>query len=375
MAIAMAKMAQRALEFERQTSLDFIGYDYYREEKKGLLGAELLVRDLDKMEQYRLTTATRKKEIEKTISLASVAPVAFQRFRETGMMDFTTLPQWFEQDFPGHYLRLIRDVRVSVVALVPPQRGIHATLSNDGFSQVMVGPPFNSRTIIYRLPESVALSSPHNATGLFELRPDDPMLFPFEGSGVVTNWQLEMSKGANRFDFDTIADVFITVRYTALEDREYRKKVLTHMGMDEDGYVARRNVRYMNLRTDFPDQWYHLHHPNLKSGDKDTYQDPLDLSQCRKESANKKPLPPYTMVMELNKSDFLPNEDFRKIKKSNSLSRSPMNGNMNTFRFRNCLFLSEAISVVRLVTILLSLQTKQWEKPTYLMVDRRMGCG
>lgn len=294
MAIATAKAAQRALEFERQTSLDFIGYEYWDSQKKGLLGAEQLHKDLDKMEQYRLSTATRKKEIEKTISLASIAPAEFQLFRQTGVLEFSTLNRWFDRDFPGHYLRLIRNVSVTTLALVPPTESIHATLSHTGVSQVMAGPPFEKPYVIYRLPESVALSSPTKATGVFELRPDDPMLFPFEGSGVETSWRLEMPKGANRFDYNTILDLYLTIRYTALEDRSYREKVLAEMGQDEEGYVNTQSVRYFSLKRDFPDQWYLFHHPKQA----------LDQGQQ-----------PYGMEIPLKSFDFLPNEDRRTIKK------------------------------------------------------------
>lgn len=305
MAISTAKSAQRALEFERQSSLDFIGYDYWDGDKKGLLGAEQLHKDLEKMEQYRLTTASRKKEIEKTISLASVAPVEFQRFRETGLLTFETAARWFDQDFPGHYMRLIRNVSVSVLALIPPNQGIHATLSNPGISRAMAGPPFEEESIIYRLPESIAFSSPYNATGLFELSPADPMLFPFEGSSVATTWQLEMSKGANRFDYNTIFDILFTVRYTALDDSSYRTKVLDQMGQDEDGYVKTGANRYFSFRNEFPDQWYYFHNPV-------PFSEHLDPTTDRIEGNT--PLPPYTMVIELKESDFVPNEDFRKIK-------------------------------------------------------------
>ncbi len=199
MAIATAKAAQQALEFERQTSLDFIGYDYWDDEKRGLLGAEQLLADLETMEQFRLTNTSRKREIEKTISLNSVAPAEFQRFIETGILDFATPAEWFDRDFPGHYMRLIRDVRLTVVALVPPTEGIHATLSNSGISRVMTGEPFEEPTVIYRLPEAIAISSPFNSSGLFELNPQDPMLLPFEGSGVATDWRLEMPKGGQPF--------------------------------------------------------------------------------------------------------------------------------------------------------------------------------
>ena len=305
MAISTAKAAQLALEFERQTSLDFIGYDYWDSEKKGLLGAEQLLKDLAKMEQFRLSSATRKKEIEKTISLASFAPAEFQRFKETGVLEFGTIPRWFKRDFPGHYMRLIRNVNISVFALIPPNEGIHATLSNPGISYIMVGEPFEARSIVHRLPESIAISSPRAGTGLFELRPDDPMLFPFEGSGVDTTWRLEMDKGANRFDYDTIFDVYFTIRYTALEDRSYRDKVLAEMGQDPNGYVETESLRFFSLRNEFPDQWYYFHNP-VNGLEFSAYQQPAATEGSQ-------PLLPYTMVLELGESDFVPNEKNRRI--------------------------------------------------------------
>ena len=307
MAISTAKAAQQALEFERQTSLDFIGYDYWDDEKRGLLGVEQLLADMEKMEQFRLTNTSRKREIEKTISLSSVAPAEFQQFLETGVLDFATPAEWFDRDFPGHYMRLIRDVRVAVVALVPPSEGIHATLFNSGISRVMTGEPFEEPTVLYRLPpEAIAISSPYNSSGLFELNPQDPMLLPFEGSGVATDWRLEMPKGANRFDYDTIFDVLVTIRYTAMEDTSYRQKVLTDMGQDGYGYVPIDALRSFSLRNEFPDQWYHFHNPVSQHDGEyaDPYADPSVLS-----SSDARPLKPYTMVIDLTENDFLDNEE------------------------------------------------------------------
>jgi hypothetical protein len=309
LAISTARATQRALEFERQTSLDFIATDYWDEAREGLVGAQRLLTDLDKLDKYRLSTATRKKEIEKTISLASLMPAEFQRFRSTGVLDFETAMAWFDRDFPGHYMRLIRDVSVTVLALIPPNEGIHATLSNAGISRVMVGGLWEQLSTIYRLPESVALSGPSKAIGLFELHPNDPMLFPFEGSGVATTWRLEMPKGANRFDFATLYDVLVTIRYTAQEDRDYRAKVLEGMKQDDEGFVDTEAVRYFSLRHDFADQWYHLLNPVLGKLPEE-YWDP-----AAQETANGKPQKPYTMALDVKTSDFVPNEDRRTIKK------------------------------------------------------------
>lgn len=198
---------------------------------------------------------------------------------------------------------------MTVVALVPPNEGIHATLSNSGLSRVMVGPPFEQMATIHRLPESIALSAAYKATGLFELRPDDPMLLPFEGNGVDTTWRLEMPKGANRFDYATLYDVLFTVHYTALEDRDYRTKVLDSMGQDSEGFVRTSAVRYFSLHNDFADEWYHLLNP-VPGLSEDKYWNPATQAE-----ADGKPQRPYVVALDLNLTDFVPNEERRSIKK------------------------------------------------------------
>jgi Tc toxin complex TcA C-terminal TcB-binding domain len=105
-------------------------------------------------------------------------------------------------------------------------------------------------------PESVALCSPREATGLFELDVQPEMRLPFEGIGVDTIWRLELPKAANAFDYRTIADVLLTIEYTALDSPEYREQVIrtldTSVGAD----------RGFSLRDQFPDQWYDLHNPD-----------------------------------------------------------------------------------------------------------------
>ena len=56
----------------------------------------------------------------------------------------------FDADFPGHYQRLIRQVRTSLVALVPPDRGIRATLYSNGISRVITGQDGTFQDIIVR---------------------------------------------------------------------------------------------------------------------------------------------------------------------------------------------------------------------------------
>ena len=211
------------------------------------------------LDQHAFETNKRKLQLSKTISLARMAPFEFQRFRETGAITFGTPMELFDRDFPGHYLRLIHKVRTSVIALIPPTEGIRASLSTTGLSRVVIGPEVFQTVVVRRGPESVALSTPSNATGLFELEAQSEMLLPFEGMGVDTTWEFHMPKGANFFDYRTIADVLITIEYTALQSFDYQQQVIQTLS------PAFSADRPFSFRLQFADQWYDLHNPDQTS--------------------------------------------------------------------------------------------------------------
>jgi hypothetical protein len=265
-ATAMAKLAQHQLAFERQNVAPaFIQHDYWQPpvdskgaaaDRRGLTGSARLLQDISQLDQFAFETNKRKLQLTKTLSLARLAPLEFQRFRDTGVLTFATPMQFFDRDFPGHYLRLIKRVRTSVVALIPPNQGIRATLTTSGVSRVVIGDEVFQTIAVRRDPESVALTSPMNATGLFELEPQTEMLLPFEFTGVDTLWQLEMPRAANPFDYRTIADVLFTIEYTALSSLDYRQQVIQQL----DRSVSAD--RPYSFRQQFADQWYDLHNPD-----------------------------------------------------------------------------------------------------------------
>ena len=206
-----------------------------------------------------METDQRKLQLSKTLSLATLAPAEFQRFRETGVMTFRSAMELFDRDFPGHYLRLVKRVRTSVVALIPPTQGIRATLSTTGISRVVIGAHVFQSEVVRRGPERVALSSPANATGLFELESQSELLFPFEGIGVDTLWELRLPRPANPFDFRTIADVLVTIEYSALESFEYAQQVIAALP------AMLTADRAWSFRHQLADQWYDLHNPDQTS--------------------------------------------------------------------------------------------------------------
>ncbi|MCZ4123094.1 neuraminidase-like domain-containing protein [Streptomyces sp. H39-S7] len=269
-ATATARLAQAQLGFERaEAAQTLIGTDYWQTpvetpdatgqvNRRGLTGAERLARDLSGLEEYAFRSERRRLNLSQTFSLAQLMPVEFLEFRRTGILAFATPMSLFERDFPGQYCRLISEVRTSIVALVPPDRGVRATLASNGISRVTTRQGSNFKDIVVRHdPGVVALTSPVNASGVFQLDSQADMLRPFESSGVDTTWELQLPPAANPLDFSAIADVMITIDYTALYDDGYRDQLITRFnGAREQG-----SDRVFSLATDFPDQWYDLNNP------------------------------------------------------------------------------------------------------------------
>lgn len=154
-------------------------------------------------------------------------------------------------------MRLAKRVKTSVIALIPPNLGMHATLSTTAASHAVIGGQLFQEVTVRRDPEMVALTSPRDATGLFELQQQPEMLLPFEGLGVDTTWEFRMPKASNLFDYKTIADVLITIEYTALHSYDYYQQIIQTLAsrMSAD--------RAFSFRHELSDQWYDLHHPGL----------------------------------------------------------------------------------------------------------------
>lgn len=274
-ATQLARLAELQLAFERQEPPSGrIKADYWAKPAdgmtpdvgasssgtnsvRGLTGSARLLRDVYELDQYAFEKNRRKQQLSETFSLAELDPFAFQQFRQTGRLGFATPMRLFDRRFPGHYLRLIQRVRTSVVALIPPTMGIRATLSSVGTTRVTIGPEVFRTVTVQRGPQLVALTSPINATGLFDLDAQPELLVPFEGLGVDGQWVFELSKAANPFDFDAIADVLVTFDYTALYSPDYEQQVRRTL---DHRFAA---DRAFGFRNEFADAWYDLNNPEI----------------------------------------------------------------------------------------------------------------
>jgi tetratricopeptide (TPR) repeat protein len=271
-ATAVARLASSQLAFERQEAPPaFIQADYWtvresltnglgeQPDRKGLTGSTRLLNDIELLNQHALDTDRRKLNITKTISLAQLAPLEFEQFRNSGVFTVATPMSLFDQDFPGQYLRLVKRVRLSLFALIPPTAGIKATLTASAASRVVVGGDLFQTIRVQHGPESLALTSTQNATGVFDFDIQPEMLAPFEGIGVDTVWEFKLPKAANPFNYNTIADVLLTLDYSALFSYDYQQIVLAQMRPTLEA------ERGFSFRHEFADAWYDLLNPGQSS--------------------------------------------------------------------------------------------------------------
>ncbi len=109
--------------------------------------------------------------------------------------------------------------------------------------------------------QSIVTSSAQNDSGLFEANLRDERYLPFENSGVISEWQLELpanpsKKEPAQFDCDTISDVILHIRYTARNGGELlRKEAMAQIKQFIVDGQAAGSVRLFSVRHEFPAEW------------------------------------------------------------------------------------------------------------------------
>ncbi|EOD63596.1 neuraminidase-like domain-containing protein [Amycolatopsis vancoresmycina] len=280
LALRASRQAQRAFNNERgHLAREFLperGWDSLHE---GLLAGDRLHVALRQMELAYTDANCREYELTKHLSLRLDFPAAFLRLQTTGAAEIE-LPEWlFDLDHPGHYLRRIKNVTLSIPCVVGPYVGVHCRLtllsSTTRVDPRLSGPvagccgdrecrcgagyrpvPDDPRLVHgFAATEAIATSSGQNDSGLFELGFRDERYLPFEFSGAVSRWRLELPPENNRFDFDTLADVVLHLNYTAREGGDVLRKAANDCAQR---HLPGAGVRLFDVRHDFPDDWYRL---------------------------------------------------------------------------------------------------------------------
>jgi hypothetical protein len=96
---------------------------------------------------------------------------------------------------------------------------------------------------------------------LFETNLRDERYLPFENSGVISEWQLELPANPSKddprqFDYDTISDCILHIRYTAREGGGLlRKGAAKNLKDAIEAAQAVGSVRLLSVRHEFPTEW------------------------------------------------------------------------------------------------------------------------
>ncbi len=271
-AFDVAKRAERALQHElgnrEQTYLQF----GYLAGKEGLLAGEKLYLDLKRMEVAYHDLNQREYEMTKHVSLLQVVPLALLTLRRTGRCTVTLPESLFDMDGPGHYFRRIKSVALSIPCVSGPYASVNCTLTllKSGIRKTPVlrdGAYAREDAEDDRFEDyfgslqSIVTSSAQSDSGLFETNLRDERYLPFENSGAISEWQLELpgnpSKGDPvQFDYETISDVILHIRYTAREGGSLlRQGAISNLKTLINDAKAAGSVRLFSVRDEFPNEW------------------------------------------------------------------------------------------------------------------------
>jgi hypothetical protein len=304
LALRAARQAQRAFNFERgYTARALVPGDAWKDLREGLLAGEQLSFSLRNLEKAYCDENVREYELTKHVSLRQLFPSQFLKLKTTGSCEIE-IPEWlFDLDYPGHYMRRIRNVALTLPCVVGPYTGVHCRLTLlgsatrivpwlrepvggcceeerpiaprpappcDCWSEAAPRPPKHRREplkidsgydakaddprIVWRhgAREAVATSNGQNDTGLFELNFRDDRYLPFEFEGAASRWRLELPQENNYFDVQTLSDVVFQFRYTAREGGEVLRAAARDAAerrLPDAGY------RVFDARQELSDAW------------------------------------------------------------------------------------------------------------------------
>ena len=212
--------------------LNVIGHGHWDGLRSGLLAGERLHQEVKRLEVTFLERNVREHEMTKHVSLRRLEPKALVALRLDRACEFE-LPEWlFDLDSPGHYVRRLKSVSISVPCVVGPYGVVNCKLillgsrTRVSAENVQNTTSYLAKTsdvrfdVRYGAAESIVTSSGRDDSGLFETSLRDERFLPFEGAGAISRWRLELPGSVAQFDYGTISDVILHLRYTARDGGE-----------------------------------------------------------------------------------------------------------------------------------------------------------
>ncbi|KAF3055499.1 hypothetical protein CFAM422_012995 [Trichoderma lentiforme] len=261
--------------------------------QSGHLLGEALALDLARLEAADMEDPEADAEVQKTISLRQLDPLALLELRESGTASFRLPESVFDMDFPGHYYRRIVSVGMSVPCVADRHTSLNCTLSLRSHRyrvtpQARDADTYNdaaddnggvdaSAFRTDRIPiASVAVGTcTIPSTGTVQQQKQQQQqqqqvelnfspgsggnkdkYGPFEGAGAISDWHIRLPSAVRPFDYDTISDVLLHIKYTAFDGgddfRQTSESALLKRLATAEGSAS---VMSIELASEYPNEW------------------------------------------------------------------------------------------------------------------------
>ncbi|MHB0953993.1 MAG: Tc toxin subunit A-related protein [Allorhizobium sp.] len=280
LAFEAAKAAERCHNFELGLTDSFIRSGQWNDNRRGLLAAENLITDLRRLESGHLTRNVREREMTKQLSLARLDPIALIELRTTGRCIVQLPEAIFDLDHPGHYFRRIKALSVTVPCVAGPYSSVPVKLTQtsnrvrvttalvagaatdaDAYAEDPAGDTrfkYNVGSI-----QTIETSRGEDDAGLFALDLGDERYLPFEGSGLCGTYAIELPPTLRPFDYATISDLVLHLRYTARDGGGGFRTITANGVRERLNVMALKTGRTglfqaFDLKRDRPDIWHRL---------------------------------------------------------------------------------------------------------------------
>ena len=280
LAMDVAKKAERC--YRNELSIDdtsFIQPMYWDSLKKGLLAGEQLCFDIKRMEASYLDKNKRQLELTKHISLATFFPDKLIELKTPDVDGNNkcdiSIPEWiFDMDYPGHHLRRIKSVSISIPCVAGPYTTVSCKLSltsskyrkNGLMNSLPTYDDAGQYKQLYGNIQSIATSHAQNDSGMFEFSFRDERYLPFEGAGAVGDWRIELPAVYSQFDYNSISDVILHVNYTALDEGGLAGAAKANVtDVLAQSAATGGFFRLFDLKREFANEWF-LQGNDLKDG-------------------------------------------------------------------------------------------------------------
>ncbi len=107
---------------------------------------------------------------------------------------------------------------------------------------------------------SIAISSGNSDAGVFEFNfSGSTYIHAFELAGSISKWRLELPTAIPKFDYESINDVLLHVRYTAYNGGAMLKAAANGAVLQAANTMEKKGQGFWviwDLKNDFSDEWY-----------------------------------------------------------------------------------------------------------------------